>query len=78
MDKNLEPYYFRVTDDDIEFRGDTPEMKELNKDLFHTTLELNRYQDMTKELLEFCEERLKEEKPISPNEIKELVREWSC
>ena len=71
-------YLFPITDNDINFKGDTPEIKELNKDLFHTTLELNRYQDMTKELLEFCEERLAKEKPISPNEIKDLIKEWNC
>ena len=77
MDSNLE-LYVEITDEQIHFKGNTPEEQELNKWLYHTTLELNRYQDMTKELLDFCQERLEQEKPISPNEIMELVKEWNC
>jgi len=77
MDKNLEPYVI-IKDEDITFKGDTPEEKELNKWLYHTTLELNRYQDMTQSLLEFCQERLNEDKPISPNEILDLIKEYNC
>ena len=68
----------KVEDDQIHFKGDTPEEKEANKWLYHTTLELNRYQDMVKELLDFCKERLEEDKSISPNEITDLVKEWLC
>ena len=32
-------------DEDIEYEGNTPEEKELNKQLFSTMLELNSYQD---------------------------------
>ena len=77
MDTNLEPY-IEVNDNDIIFKGDTLKEKELNKWLYHTTLELNRYQDMTKDLLDFCQERLNEDKPISPNEVLDLIKEWNC
>ena len=77
MEENLKPYV-EINDKDIIFKGNTPEEKELNKWLYHTTLELNRYQDMTKELLDFCQERLNEEKSISPNEILDLIKEWEC
>jgi len=77
VDTNLEPY-IEVNDNDIIFKGDTLKEKELNKWLYHTTLELNRYQDMTKDLLDFCQERLNEDKPISPNEVLDLIKEWNC
>ena len=77
MDKNLEPYVI-IKDEDIVFKGDTPEEKKLNEWLYNITLELNRYQDMTEELLEFCQERLDKEKPISPNEVIKLIKEWNC
>ena len=59
LENNLESYVI-LKDEDIIFKGNTPEEQELNKWLYHTTLELNRYQDMTKELLDFCQERLNE------------------
>ena len=77
MDNNLKPY-IEITDEQIHFKGNTPEEQKLNKWLYNTTLELNRYQDMTKGLLNFCKERLEEEKSISPNEILDLVKEFSC
>ena len=77
MEKNLEPYVI-IKDENITFKGDTPKEKELNKWLYHTTFELNRYQDMTQSLLEFCQERLNEDKPISPNEIISLIKVWNC
>ena len=77
MEDNLKSY-IEINDKDIIFKGNTPEEKELNKWLYHTTLELNRYQDMTKELLDFCQERLNEEKSIFPNEILDLIKEWEC
>lgn len=40
--------------------------------------ELERYQDMTQDLLELCLDRLEKETPISPNEILDLVKEWEC
>ena len=77
MDKNLEPYVI-VKDEDITFKGDTPQEQELNKWLYHTTLELNRYQDMTQAILDFCQERLEKEKPISPNEIIDIIKDYNC
>jgi len=74
MDKNLEPYVI-IKDEDIAFKGDTPEEKELNKWLYHTTLELNRYQDMTKEVLDYILAHL-ENKEVQ--EIYNIIREWNC
>ena len=74
MDKNLEPYVI-IKDEDIAFKGDTPEEKELNKWLYHTTLELNRYQDMTKEVLDYILAHL-ENKEVQ--EIYNIIKEWNC
>lgn len=77
MDKNLEPYVL-LRDEDIIFKGETESEREANRWLYHTTLELNRYQDMVQELLELCRERAEQEKPISGNEIIDLIKEWNC
>ena len=52
MEKNLEPYVI-IKDKDIIFKGDTPREQILNKWLYQTILELNRYQDMTQEVLDY-------------------------
>lgn len=78
MDKNLEPYVLELKDEDIIWAGESEKEKELNKWLYHTTLELNRYQDMVKELLDFAQERVDKDKIISGNEIIDLVKEWGC
>ena len=36
MEKNLEPYVI-IKDEDITFKGDTPQEQELNKWLYHTS-----------------------------------------
>jgi len=74
MDKNLEPYVI-IKDEDVTFKGDTPEEKELNKWLYHTTLELNRYQDMTKEVLDYILQHL-DSKEVQ--EIYNIIKENNC
>ena len=74
MDKNLEPYVI-VKDEDITFKGDTPQEQELNKWLYHTTLELNRYQDMTKEVLNYILAHLD---TIEVQEIYNIIRDYNC
>ena len=59
MEKNLEPYVKIVDSSKIEFLGDTEEEKRKNEMLFELTLELNRYQDMTQDILDYI---LKEQK----------------
>ena len=74
MEKNLEPYVI-VKDEDITFKGDTPQEQELNKWLYHTTLELNRYQDMTKEVLDYILAHLD---TTEVQEIYNIIKEWNC
>jgi len=74
MEKNLEPYVI-IKDEDITFKGDTPQEKELNKWLYHTTLELNRYQDMTKEILDYILAHLD---IIEIQEIYNIIKDYNC
>jgi len=74
MEKNLEPYVI-IKDEDITFKGDTPQEQELNKWLYHTTLELNRYQDMTKEILDYI---LAHPENKEVQEIYNIIKEWNC
>lgn len=74
MEKNLEPYVI-IKDEDITFKGDTPQEQELNKWLYHTTLELNRYQDMTKEVLDYI---LAHPETKEVQEIYNIIKEWNC
>ncbi len=74
MEKNLEPYVI-IKDEDITFKGDTPQEQELNKMLYHTTLELNRYQDMTKEILNYILVHI-EDKTVQ--DIYSIIKEWEC
>ena len=73
ISKNLEPYVV-LTDDDITFKGDTAEEQELNKWLFHTTLELNKYQDMTQELLKYIDNH----NCAETAEIYNIIKKWEC
>ena len=74
MEKNLEPYVI-VKDKDITFKGDTPQEQELNKWLYHTTLELNRYQDMTQEVLNYILAHIENE---TAQDIYKIIKDWNC
>lgn len=74
MEKNLEPYVI-IKDGNITFKGDTPQEQELNKWLYHTTLELNRYQDMTKEILDYI--LAKQEDKVA-QDIYNIIKQWEC
>lgn len=74
MEKNLEPYVI-IKDEDITFKGDTPQEQELNKWLYNITLELNRYQDMTQEILNYILTHI-ENKEVQ--EIYNIIKEWNC
>ena len=74
MEKNLEPYV-TIKDEDITFKGDTPQEQKLNKWLYHTTLELNRYQDMTQEVLNYILTHI-ESKEVQ--EIYKIIKNWGC
>lgn len=50
-------------------------VKGSNALLYHTTLELNRYQDMTQEVLDYIEKH-KDIKEI--NEIYDIIKKWAC
>lgn len=75
MDSNLDPYIFFISDEDITFKGDTPQEQELNKWLYHTTLELNRYQDMTQQVLNYI---LAHQKSKEAQDIYSIIKEWCC
>ena len=75
MDSNLDPYVFFISDEDITFKGDTPQEQELNKWLYHTTLELNRYQDMTQQVLNYI---LAHQKSNEAQDIYSIIKEWCC
>ena len=74
MEKNLEPYVI-IKDEDITFKGDTPQEQELNKWLYHTTLELNRYQDMTQEVLNYI---LSKAEDKTAQDIYKIIKDWNC
>jgi hypothetical protein len=74
MEKNLEPYVI-IKDEDITFKGDTPQEQELNKWLYYTTLELNRYQDMTKEVLDYILSKVDDK---TAQDIYKIIKDWNC
>ena len=74
MEKNLEPYVI-IKDEDIIFKGDTPREQILNKWLYQTTLELNRYQDMTQEVLDYILAHLENQEI---QEIYNIIKRWDC
>ena len=74
MEKNLEPYVI-IKDENVTFKGDTPQEQELNKCLYHITLELNRYQDMTKEILDYI--LTKQEDKVA-KDIYNIIKQWEC
>ena len=74
MEKNLEPYVI-IKDEDIIFKGDTPREQILNKWLYQTTLELNRYQDMTQEVLNYILAHLENQEV---QEIYNIIKRWDC
>ena len=74
MDNNLKPYV-KITDDQIDFNGETDKEKELNKWLYHTTLELNRYQDMTKAVFDYI---LKHQDIPEMKEVYNIIRDFNC
>ena len=74
MDKNLEPY-IKITDKDISFNGNTPTEKQLNEWLYNITLELNRYQDMTQEMINYI---LSKAEDKTAQDIYKIIRNWNC
>jgi hypothetical protein len=72
---NREENYIEINDNNITFYGDTPQEQETNKWLYHTILELNRYQDMTQEVLNYISAH-KDIKEV--NEIYQIIKEWQC
>ena len=74
MEKNLEPYVI-IKDENITFKGDTPQEQELNKWLYHTTLELNRYQDMTQKVLNYI---LSKADDKTAQDIYKIIKDWNC
>lgn len=74
MEKNLEPYVI-IKDEDITFKGDTPQEQELNKWLYYTTLELNRYQDMTQEVLNYILSKVEDK---TAQDIYKIIKDWNC
>ena len=74
MEKNLEPYV-TIKDKDITFKGDTPQEQELNKWLYYTTLELNRYQDMTQEVLNYILSKVEDK---TAQDIYKIIKDWNC
>ena len=74
MEKNLEPYV-TIKDEDITFKGDNPQEQKLNKWLYHTTLELNRYQDMTQEVLNYILSKVEDK---TAQDIYKIIKDWNC
>lgn len=74
MEKNLEPYV-KITNENIKFEGDTPTEKKLNEWLYNITLELNRYQDMTQEVLDYI---LMHPESKNIQEIYKIIKKWGC
>ena len=50
-------------------------IKGSNALLYHTALELDRYQDMTQEVLDYIEKH-KDIKEV--NEIYDIIKKWAC
>lgn len=76
MEKNLEPYV-KIVDSSkntIEFLGDTEEEKRKNEMLFELTLELNRYQNMTQDILDYILKEQKDNK--SCLKIYDIIKEY--
>ena len=57
------------------FEGNNDVERELNKQLYFTTLELDRYQDMTMEVLNYILENI--DSAIA-RDIYEIIKKWAC
>ena len=75
MEKNLEPYV-KITNENVKFEGDTPTEKKLNEWLYNITLELNRYQDMTQEILNYILSANLSVKEVQ--DIYKIIKNWNC
>lgn len=51
------------------------DLKETNTLLYHTALELDRYQDMTQEVLNYIEKHKDIEEV---NDIYDIIKKWAC
>ena len=51
------------------------DLKETNALLYHTALELDRYQDMTQEVLNYIEKNKDIEEE---NDIYHIIKKWAC
>lgn len=71
----LDPYVI-INDENIAFDGDTLREKELNQWLYHTTLELTRYQDMTQEMLEYILNNLDKDNRLQ--DIYDIIQKYCC
>ena len=57
------------------FEGNNDVERELNKQLYFTTLELDRYQDMTMEVLNYILENINS---AIACDIYEIIKKWAC
>lgn len=65
----------KLKKENVNFKDNTNEEKELNETLFHITLELNRYQDMTQEVLNYITQH---EDIEEVKEIYNIIKKWAC
>lgn len=67
--------YVKLPDDCITFAGDTEKEKELNKELFHTILELNLYQDTCREAIKYLQDWKQDFDTIRVDKVLELFED---
>lgn len=73
MDK--EKLYRELKKENIGFVGRTSEEEEFDKILFNIALELDRYQDMTQEVLNYI---VRHEEVNEVKEIYNIIKKWAC
>lgn len=72
--RTIDDKYIEVEDNDITWAGDTETEKRLNQELFHTTLQLNWYQDRFQELEELIRQtKSKGEEVIPISALENLI-----
>ena len=73
MDK--EKLYRELKKENIGFVGKASEEEEFDKLLFNIALELDRYQSMTQEVLNYI---VKHEEIKEVKEIYDIIKKWAC